>query len=138
MYIPKVYDGRNRTFLFFGQGLYYARKSGSGNLQTAPRADFKTGDFSSFVNASGVQIPIFDPGSTRPSGNSFVRDQFAGNKISPALISPVSAKIAALLPDPDLPAAQTNNWYNRTGAYPFFNTFTSLAKLDHSFSTNRR
>lgn len=138
VYIPKVYDGRNRTFFFFGQGLYYQRRGGSGGLQTIPRADFKTGDFSNFVNASGVQIPIFDPGSTRPSGNSFVRDQFAGNKISPALISPVSAKLVALMPDPDLPAAQTSNWYNKTGAAPYFNTRSSLVKLDHSVSTKQK
>jgi hypothetical protein len=52
-------------------------------------------------------------------------------------ISPVSAKIVALLPNPDL-TSQTNNWYNRTGAFPFFNTFTSTAKLDHSVSTKQK
>jgi hypothetical protein len=43
----------------------------------------------------------------------------------------------ALLPNPDL-TSQTNNWYNRTGAFPFFNTFTSTAKLDHSVSTKQK
>ena len=139
VYIPKLYDGRNKTFLFFGQGLYYARLGGSGGLQTVPRADFKSGDFSRFVDGAGVQIPIFDPGSTRPDGNgSFVRTQFPGNVIPTGQISPVSAKIVALMPDPDLPASQTNNWYNRTGAFPSFNTFTSTAKLDHSFSTKQK
>ena len=42
------------------------------------------------------------------------------------------------MPDPDLAANQTNNWYNRTGAFPSFNTFTSTAKLDHSFSTKQK
>jgi hypothetical protein len=139
VYIPKVYDGRNRTFLFFGQGLYYARLGGTGGLQTVPRADFKTGDFSKFVDGSGAQIPIFDPASTLPDGNgNFIRTQFPGNKIPSARISPVSARIVALLPDPDLAASQTNNWYNRTGAFPSFNTFTSTAKLDHSFSTKQK
>ena len=45
IYIPKIYDGRNKTFLFFSQGLYYARLGGAGGLQTVPRNDFKTGDF---------------------------------------------------------------------------------------------
>ncbi|HEY1336196.1 MAG TPA: TonB-dependent receptor [Bryobacteraceae bacterium] len=136
--IPKIYDGRNKTFLFFSQGLYYARLGGAGGLQTVPRADFKAGNFSNFVNASGAQIPIFDPGTTKPDGNgSFVRTQFPGNVIPPSQISPVSAKIVALLPNPDLPT-QTNNWYNRTGAFPYFNTFTSTAKLDHSVSTKQK
>jgi len=52
VYIPRVYDGRNKTFLFFRQGLYYARLGGTGGLQTVPRADFKTGDFSRFVDGT--------------------------------------------------------------------------------------
>ncbi len=73
VYIPKVYDGRNKTFLFFSQGLYYARLGGAGGLQTVPRNDFKTGNFSNFVDATGAQIPIFDPLTTQPDGSgSFV------------------------------------------------------------------
>ena len=139
VYIPKVYDGRNKTFLFFGQGLYYARLGGAGGLQTIPRADFRTGDFSRFVDATGAQIPIFDPSTTRPDGSgSFVRVQFPGNVIPANRISPVSAKIVGLMPDPDIPTAQTSNWYNKTGAFPSFNTYTSTAKLDHSVSTKQK
>lgn len=138
IYIPKIYDGRNRTFIFFSQDLFYSRQGGNGGLQTIPAAPFKSGDFSSLVSASGAQIPIFDPDTTRPDGNGgFVRTQFPGNVIPASRISPVSAKITALLPNPDLPG-ESNNWYNRTGAYPYFNTFTSLAKVDHSFSTRQK
>ena len=118
VYIPKVYDGRNKTFLFFGQGLYYARLGGTGGLQTIPTPDFRAGNFTGLLAANGTQIPIFDPESTQPDGNgSFVRTQFPGNIIPTNRISPVSAKIAALVPNPDRPGA-TNNWYNRTGAFP--------------------
>jgi len=138
VYIPKIYDGRNKTFLFFSQGLFYSHQGGTGGLQTIPTTAFRTGDFSNLLSASGAQIPIYDPATTQPDGSGgFVRTPFPGNKIPASLISPVSAKIAALLPNPDLPS-QTNNWYNKTGAYPFFNTFTSLAKLDHSVSTKQK
>jgi hypothetical protein len=138
VYIPKIYDGRNRTFLFFSQGLYYARLGGSGGLQTVPRNDFKTGNFSNFLDAAGAQIPIFDPQTTKADGaGSFVRTQFPNNVIPANRISPVSSKIVSLLPSPDL-GSQTNNWYNRTGAFPYFNTFTSMAKLDHSVSTKQK
>ncbi len=138
VYIPKVYDGRNKTFLFFGQGLYYARLGGTGGLQTIPTPDFRAGNFTGLLAANGTQIPIFDPESTQPDGNgSFVRTQFPGNIIPGNRISPVSAKIAALVPNPDRPGA-TNNWYNRTGAFPYFNTFTSTAKLDHNVSTKQK
>jgi len=138
IYIPHVYDWRNKTFLFFSQGLFYSRAGGTGGLQTIPALPFRTGDFSSFVSASGAQIPIFDPGSTRPDGNGgFVRNQFPGNSIPASLISPISAKIVSLLPAPDL-GGETNNWYNKTGAFPYFNTFTSLAKVDHSISNKQK
>ena len=138
IYIPKIYDGRNKTFLFFSQGLYYARLGGSGGLQTVPRNDFKTGNFSNFVDATGAPIPIFDPQTTQPDGNgSFIRNQFPGNIIPGSRISSVSSKIVSLLPNPDL-ASQTNNWYNRTGAFPSFNTFTANAKVDHSVSTKQK
>ncbi|MDR3703462.1 MAG: TonB-dependent receptor [Candidatus Sulfopaludibacter sp.] len=138
VYIPKVYDGRNKTFLFFGQGLYYARLGGTGGLQTIPTPDFRTGNFTGLLAANGTQIPIFDPNSTQPDGNgSFIRTQFPGNIIPTSRISPVSSKIAALLPNPDRLGA-TNNWYNRTGAFPYFNTFTSTAKVDHNVSTKQK
>ena len=138
IWIPKVYDGRNKTFLFFSQDLFYSHQGGSGGLQTIPALPFRTGNFSSLVSASGTQIPIFDPATTQPDGNgSFVRTPFPGNIIPASEISPVSAKIVQLLPNPDLPG-ETNNWYNRTGAYPTFNTFTSMAKLDHSVSSKQK
>jgi hypothetical protein len=138
VYIPKIYDGRNKTFIFFSQGLYYARLGGAGGLQTVPRNDFKTGNFANFVDATGAQIPIFDPQTTQPDGKgSFIRTQFPGNVIPATRISPISSKIVSLLPSPDL-GSQTNNWYNRTGAFPYFNTFTSTAKLDHSISSKQK
>ena len=138
VYIPKVYNGRNKTFLFFSQGLYYSRQGGAGGLQTIPATPFRTGNFGSLVSASGAQIPVFDPDTTQSDGNgSFVRTQFPGNVIPASRISPVSARITALMPNPDL-SGESNNWYNKTGAYPYFNTFTSLAKLDHSFSSKQK
>ena len=102
VYIPKIYDGRNKTFLFFGQGLYYARLGGAGGLQTVPRTDFKTGDFSNFVDATGAQIPIFDPATTRARRQRQLRSHSVSRKRhSGHRISPVSAKIVSLMPTPD-------------------------------------
>ena len=139
IYLPHVYDGRNRTFFFFGQDLFWMRQTGSGSLQTIPRADFRSGDFSKLLDASGAQIPIFDPASTRPDGNgSFVRDQFPGNRIPQSQISPIAAQMIALMPAPDVPDAQVNNWHNRTGTWPFMNTWVSTMKFDHSVSTKQK
>lgn len=68
VYLPKIYDGRNKTFFFFSEGLYFTRNGPSLDLRTVPAAAFKQGDFRELVNAAGQQIPIFDPRSTRPDG----------------------------------------------------------------------
>jgi len=36
MFIPKVYDGRNKTFFFFGHDLFYSKGAFTGALQTIP------------------------------------------------------------------------------------------------------
>ncbi len=139
IYIPKIYDGRNKTFLFFSQGIFDSRQGGTGGLQTIPTAAFKTGNFSNLVSASGAQIPIFDPASTR-AGRQWqlcsqpVSRQHHSQPRRSARFRPRSRRCC---PTPNLPS-ETNNWYNHTGAYPYFNTFTSLAKLDHSFSTKQK
>jgi hypothetical protein len=139
VFIPKIYDGRNKTFFFFGQGLFWSRQGAVGNLLTIPREDFRRGNFGNLVDGSGALIPIFDPATTSPDGKgSFVRDQFPGNIIPSARISQPSQKIIALMPAPDLPAQQTNNWHNRTGAFPMFDTWVSTMKFDHSVSDKQK
>ena len=61
VYLPKIYNGRNKTFFFFGQQLVYYTNTNSGSLFTVPRADFRSGDFSQLLDSTNVQIPIFDP-----------------------------------------------------------------------------
>ena len=45
-YIPKVYDGRNKTFFFFAWEGYKAIQHISGVYQTVPTAAMRNGDFS--------------------------------------------------------------------------------------------
>lgn len=138
VYLPKIYDGRNKTFFFFGQQLVYYTNTESGSLFTVPRADFRSGNFSQLLDSTNTQIPIFDPSTTEPDGKGgFVRDQFANNRIPPSLISAVSQKIVALIPQPDLPALQINNFRNRTGSGTYRN-YNSTLKIDHSFSNTHK
>ena len=135
VHVPGIYNGRNRTFFFFGQQLVYWNQSAAGALFTSPRDDFRSGDFSNLRNGSGAVVPVFDPRSTRADGaGGFVRDQFPGNRVPSSRVSPVSGRILALIPEPDLPAEQAANFYNRTGGGSYRN-YVSTVKLDHSFST---
>jgi hypothetical protein len=134
VYLPKVYDGRNRTFFFFGQDLFYSKGAMTGTLMTIPTMAMRAGNFSDYKDGSGVVIPVFDPTSTNSSG---VRTQFPNNQLPTNLFSTVSKNILALMPAPDLPTAAFN-WRSRTGANPLFNNFTETARVDHSISDTQK
>jgi carboxypeptidase family protein len=138
VYIPKIYNGRNKTFFFFGQQLVYYTNTNSGSLLTVPRADFRAGDFSQLLDSSNNVIPIYDPATTQPDGSGgFTRTQFPGNQIPASRISPVSQKMLALLPQADLASQQLNNFRNRTGSGTYRN-YVSTFKIDHSFSDRHK
>ncbi len=139
VYIPKVYNGRNRTFFFFGQQAFYKLAGASGTPITLPTVAFRAGDFSQFAGSTGGVIPIFDPDSGRPDGNGgTVRQQFPNNQIPASRISGPSQKILALMPSPDLTNAQINNFYGRSASNPKLNNFISTVKIDHSFSDKHK
>ena len=132
--LPKLYNGRDKTFIFFGQQLVRWDQSRTGGLFTAPREDFRQGDFSNFLDASNNVIPIFDPETTRPDGKGgFVRDPFPDNRIPSSRISPVSQRILDLIPHPDYPQLAENNFHNRTGGGSYRN-YVSTIKVDHNVS----
>jgi len=67
--IPKLYNGKNRTFFYVAwEGYRYASKSETGAL--APTAAMDAGDF------SAVGVTIYDPATTTLSGGQYTRESF--------------------------------------------------------------
>jgi hypothetical protein len=98
--IPKIYNGKNKSFWFFNyDGFRRIAKAVSG-FRTVPTAAFNNGDFSALPQA------IFDPASTaeQPDG-TYTRSAFPGNIIPPTDISKVSENMIKLAPTaaPTLP-----------------------------------
>lgn len=82
VWIPKIYNGRNKTFFFFSYEGFRNRNGANGFTTTVPTAEMYEGDFSKWVDASGRQIPIFDPTTQVTATNGTVsRTQFVGNQI---------------------------------------------------------
>jgi hypothetical protein len=85
--IPHLYDGRDKTFFFFGyEGWRYSQPQNS--LYVVPTPAEVGGDFS---NAGyGANAAIFDPSTTtvNASGNGYTRQQFANNVIPQGQIDP--------------------------------------------------
>ncbi len=110
--IPKVYDGRNRTF-FFGGYEQWRHRSATIRQSTVSTPLERSGDFSNTRNGLGQLIPIFDPATTRanPAGSGFVRDPMPGNLVPRGRFDPLSLKVLEFMP---LPNARPNNDFANT------------------------
>jgi hypothetical protein len=125
--IPKVYDGRNKTFFFVNyEGLIQA--SPYNLTSTVPYGPYAAGNFSASPTL------VYDPTTKAP---------FPGNVIPPNLIDPAAPKILGLVPAPNSPGTLnktdnivTNNFVSIGSSHPTTNT--GLARLDETFSNSLR
>ncbi|HBY63340.1 MAG TPA: TonB-dependent receptor, partial [Solibacterales bacterium] len=92
--IPKVYNGKNRTFFWIAFEGYRDTQANSTEFAT-PTALERTGDFSRTLSRAGALQTIFDPSTTRSDGaGGFLRDPFPGNVIPTTRIDRVGRSIA--------------------------------------------
>jgi hypothetical protein len=128
--IPKLYNGRDKTFFFFG----YQWERGSAEQQNTYRVptpqELENGDFSDYGN------PIYNPFSTTQNADgSYSRLAFDGNKIPTELMDKGMVAFAKTL----LPAATTG--LINCGGCNAIDTSPSLARtqtvsvrIDHKFT----
>ncbi|MCW5980749.1 MAG: TonB-dependent receptor [Bryobacteraceae bacterium] len=133
--LPKVYDGRNKSFFFFSLDTIYVRAPGSPGLSTVPTAGMLQGNFTDWVNAGRGMV--YDPATGRRNeSGAFVRDPFPGNIVPQARWSNISSKMVAMHPQPTYPGL-INNYQAVTGA-PESDQRTSGFKIDHLLSDAHR
>jgi hypothetical protein len=109
VYIPKLFDGRNRLFwLISYEGM--RQRSADPGVATFPLMEWRAGDFSTLYNAQGQQVLIYDPTSTTPQGT---RTPFAGNRIPQNRLNPVALEVLKFYPAPTsegVGPARVNNY----------------------------
>ena len=145
VYIPHVYNGRDKTFFFFSFEQNRQNVSASAT-DTVPTQAFRIGDFSQELGSTplGTDIlgrpiynnEIYNPATTRNvlvNGTTYtVRDPFPSNKIPLSLEDPVAAALQATIPLP------TNGLLsgNDSLVYPskLLTTIPSV-KIDHNLSS---
>jgi Carboxypeptidase regulatory-like domain len=102
--IPKLYDGRGKTFFFVSyEGL---RDTSAGSFTgTVPTALERTGDFSQTKDAKGNQIVIYDPSTTNTTGPGYSRTPLNAGTINAnkiiAPLNPIGVAIVNLYPLPN-------------------------------------
>lgn len=140
--IPKIYDGRNKTFFMWAFQRHHEKSSENANTPV-PSPAMLAGDFS----FGGIGQPVFDPASlTRAADGTYARTQFPGNRIPLSRVDPVYTKFMSF--NPFTPESNRFNQAFNSAVGPrdnlsadtvFRSYRTSFdTKIDHSFSDRHK
>jgi hypothetical protein len=145
VYIPKIYDGREKTFFLFA----YERLRNSDpepQLFTVPTAAMRQGDFSALMNLA-QPIRIYDPATAQATGTvtrTQIRDLSRATAANPQglniiplnRLNPVAVNYLKLYPLP-------NTAGNPDGTLNYFSNMTRtsiyrswITRIDHRFNQN--
>ena len=99
--VPKIYNGRDRTFFFVNYEGGRYRTGSNAQLASVPTELERQGDFSQSLIDAGVPVRIFDPLTAQSINNRVVRLPFAGNTIPQSRIDPISKIYLGFYPKPN-------------------------------------
>ncbi len=161
VWIPKVYNGKNRTFFMYGmEGIYEARPRNNGTFNI-PTQKMRAGDFSDFL-AIGASYQLYNPFSARTEGARIRRDPFycdaSGNpmpvnanktqavgtpcnKLPTALINPIARKFVDTylpLPTSAATAADGTGNFQQPGLLETAKYQSHTIRVDHAISERHR
>lgn len=141
VFLPKIYDGRNRTF-FFTEYQGRRQSSATTNVATVPTDLERLGDFSQTRNAQGQVITIYNPFSTREDParpGQFIRDPFPGNRIPSNLLSTVALNLQKTYPQANRPGQLFTNQQNYVEIGALRDTLNrGSMKFDHMINDRQR
>jgi len=152
VWIPKVYNGHDKTFFFFSWE-QYRNNLGSTGRASLPTDAERTGDFSALLgpvlmnsNGSPVVNPcdgtqvhlgqIFDPSTTQTVGGVQCRTAFPGNKITTPLSTVAQNMLSVLNVHPD-PALGLKNNFIFQSVNPQRDT-TMTFRIDENWGINNK
>lgn len=156
--IPKVYDGREKTFFFFNyEGI--RNKDPRFDTRSVPTAQERAGDFNGswstrIIGGNTVVVPttVFDPltvdtrrtivdagGEVRNPMFGY-RQPFPGNQVPRTRMSPIAQNILKFVPLPNAPSLPTGNASSNFVPDSTRNNMMAsvLARLDHSWSNQHK
>jgi hypothetical protein len=150
VWIPKVYNGRNKTFFFFNYEKYQDKNRATFGTTTVPIDALRNGDFSNpqfwtqrnlgtdFLGRPILQNTIYDPATTTtdPKTGNLVRQPFSGNIIPASRLDPVALKILSTIPKPNAGNNLVNN-YQPGSPFRKIQQIPSL-KIDHNLTQSAK
>src|SRR5215213_934436 len=141
VYLPKLYNGSDRTFFFFA---YERLKDNQAEPQlfTVPTEAFRRGDFSALLTTTCAGTTtvcptrIYDPATAQATG-TVTRTAFVNNVIPQARLNPVAVAYMKLYPQPNVPG-------NLDGTLNYFsnqirssNYRSWIMRVDHRLSESQ-
>jgi hypothetical protein len=138
VWIPKLYNGKNRTWFFFGfEGI--KDRFPEPTQQTVPSEALRNGNLGSLL-ALGSNFQIYDPLSARPASTAgrIQRDPIPGNLIPTSRINPISRNYLGYYPLPNQAgdAQGRNNYISGNSRGDDFDSQTY--RFDHQLTEAQR
>jgi len=147
IYIPKIYNGHDKTFFFFNFEQFRQSTFTSNTVAIVPTAAQRNGDFGAALNPNvacngpdpaGQMVclnQIFDPTTQRTVNGSQVRSPFPNNVIPITRMDPTAAIVQNLVPLPNTPGLVN---YTAPGYSNFRHTTIPSVKIDHNISSKMK
>ncbi|MFB3828128.1 MAG: carboxypeptidase regulatory-like domain-containing protein [Bryobacteraceae bacterium] len=140
VWLPGIYNGKNRTFWFFSYEAYRLAAESRWN-GTVPTQAMRNGDFRGLTDSRGNLYKLYDPWTTNTT--TWERQPFAYggqlNVIDPARMSPLAKQLFAITPlptHPDVNPLLDSNWWGK--APNTSRQYTITTRVDHRFTDNDR
>ena len=148
VYIPGVYNGRNRTFFFVSEEVSFLHAK-QNKILTVPLPNEKQGDFRGdprFTDTCDVENNpgqcIYDPATTVGSAGSYTRQPFATPVIPQSRIDPLAKYYLDSIPNPNFVdplstcGIYCNNYIGPVGSSMTTHNFS--VKVDHNLNNQNR
>ncbi len=154
--IPKIYNGRDRTFFFFNFEQFRQTTVTNNGVATMPTPGYTAGNFAAaeipfFQVCPGPSTPtavldkvpcyaantIFDPTTRQTLANgTVVETPFPNNALPPSRIDPVALYLQSAFPAPNAPGLLNN--YNIPSYSNFRHTTIPSIKIDQSITSKMK
>ena len=145
VYLPKIYNGKNRTFFFVDNEFYRRNSAGSMVLNSVPTDLERTGDFSKTLYM-GRNPLMYDPDGPQvfnTSNGLWERTGLLGgdgHHVPASQISPVSKAILALIPAANRAPTANNSSLNNY-QFPSSSNSSNMrfgVRMDHNLTSNQQ
>jgi hypothetical protein len=139
VWIPKVFNGRNKLFWFVAwEGSLNSQPNN--NTLSVPTAEEKKGDFGIILQTD--KTVLYDPHSATQTGSTINRVAYPNNVIPTSQLNPIALKYMQFYPAPNVSSGATfkQDGYNNYGnnATSTNRYYSQLGRLDYNLNEKNR